>query len=61
MMKPTYTTTARAFGRLPDVPQRCGILPISYQGNVNGIIGKFGGAGRLSTAVNQLQSLLYAA
>jgi hypothetical protein len=30
-------------------------------GNVNEIIGKFGGADQLRNAVNQLQSLLYAA
>ncbi|MGN6553703.1 MAG: hypothetical protein ACTHLW_08275 [Verrucomicrobiota bacterium] len=35
--------------------------PISHHGNVNEIIGKFGGADQLRTAVNQLQSLLYAA
>ena len=34
--------------------------PISHHGNVNEIIGKFGGADQLRTAVNQLQSLLYA-
>ena len=35
--------------------------PITHHGNVNEIIGKFGGAGQLRTAVNQLQLLLYAA
>ena len=44
--------------RLPDVLK---LPPISHHGNVNAIIGKFGGADRLRTAVNQLQSLLYAA
>lgn len=34
--------------------------PISHHGNVNEIIGKFGGADQLRTAVNQLQSVLYA-
>ncbi|MGN6553705.1 MAG: hypothetical protein ACTHLW_08285 [Verrucomicrobiota bacterium] len=34
--------------------------PVSHHGNVNKIIGKFGGADQLRTAVNQLQSLLYA-
>jgi len=37
------------------------VPPISHHGNVNEIIGKFGGADQLRTAVNQLQSLLYAA
>ena len=44
--------------RLPDVLK---LPPISDHGNVNEIIGKFGGAGQLRSAVNQLQSLLYAA
>lgn len=35
--------------------------PISQHGNVNEIIGKFGGAEQLRNAVNKLQSLLYAA
>ena len=35
--------------------------PISHHGNVNKIIGKFGGTDQLHTAINQLQSLLYAA
>jgi type I restriction enzyme R subunit len=43
---------------LPDVLK---LPPISHHGNVNEIIGKFGGADQLRTAVNQLQSLLYAA
>ncbi len=38
-----------------------GVPPISGHGNVNEIIGKFGGADNLRNAVNQLQSLLYAA
>ena len=42
---------------LPDVLK---LPPISHHGNVNEIIGKFGGADQLRTAVNQLQSLLYA-
>jgi hypothetical protein len=33
----------------------------SLHRNVNEIIGKFGGADQLGNAVNQLQSLLYAA
>ena len=37
------------------------VRPIADQGNVNEIIGKFGGAKQLRNAVNQLQSLLYAA
>ena len=43
---------------LPDVLK---VRPISDHGNVNEIIGKFGGADQLRTAVNRLQSLLYAA
>ena len=43
---------------LPDV---LNILPISQHGNVNEIIGKFGGPDQLRNAVNQLQTLLYAA
>ena len=42
----------------PDVLK---VRPISDHGNVNEIIGKFGGADQLRNAVNQLQSLLYAA
>ncbi len=43
---------------LPDVLK---LPPISHHGNVAEIIGKFGGADQLRNAVNQLQSLLYAA
>ena len=43
---------------LPDVLK---VRPISDHGNVNEIIGKFGGADQLRNAVSQLQSLLYAA
>ncbi len=43
---------------LPDVLK---VPPISQHGNVAEIIGKFGGADQLRNAVNQLQSLLYAA
>ncbi len=42
---------------LPDVLK---LPPISHHGNVNEIIGKFGGADQLRNAVNQLQTLLYA-
>jgi type I restriction enzyme R subunit len=42
---------------LPDVLK---LPPISHHGNVNEIIGKFGGADQLRKAVNQLQTLLYA-
>jgi len=42
---------------LPDVLK---LPPISHHGNVNEIIGKFGGTEQLRSAVNQLQSLLYA-
>ena len=43
---------------LPDVLK---VPPISQHGNVNEIIGKFGGPEELRSAVNELQSLLYAA
>ena len=43
---------------LPDVLK---VPPISSHGNVNEIMGKFGGADQLRNAVDQLQSLLYAA
>ena len=43
---------------LPDVLK---VPPISRHGNVNEIIGKFGGTDQLRSAVNQLQTLLYAA
>lgn len=43
---------------LPDVLK---VPPISEHGNVNEIVSKFGGPDQLRTAVNQLQSLLYAA
>jgi len=42
---------------LPDVLK---VPPISQRGNVNEIIGKFGGADQLRDAVNRLQTLLYA-
>ncbi len=43
---------------LPDVLK---VPPISHHGKVSEIIGKFGGADQLRNAVNQLQTLLYAA
>jgi type I restriction enzyme R subunit len=43
---------------LPDVLK---VPPISQHGNVNEIIGTFGGADQLRNAVNQLQTLLDAA
>jgi type I restriction enzyme R subunit len=43
---------------LPDVLK---VPPISTHGNVGEIVGLFGGADQLRNAVNQLQSLLYAA
>jgi type I restriction enzyme R subunit len=43
---------------LPDVLK---VPPISQHGNVAEIIGKFGGTDQLRNAVNELQSLLYAA
>jgi type I restriction enzyme R subunit len=36
------------------------VRPISDHGNVNEIIGTFGGADQLRNAVNKLQLLLYA-
>jgi len=43
------------------LPDMLKVPPISQHGNVNEIIGKFGGADQLRNAVNQVQSLLYAA
>jgi type I restriction enzyme R subunit len=43
---------------LPDVLE---IPRISQHGNVAEIFGKFGGADKLPNAVNQLETLLYAA
>jgi type I restriction enzyme R subunit len=43
---------------LPDVLK---VAPLWRHGNVAEIVGKFGGADRLRNAVNQLQTLLYAA
>jgi hypothetical protein len=43
---------------LPDVLK---VPPISQPGNVAEIIGKFSGADQLHNAVNQVQTLLYAA
>ena len=43
---------------LPDVLK---VPPISQHGNVAEIVGKFGGEDQLRNAVNQLQTLLYAA
>ncbi len=53
-----YATDSELQFTLPDVLK---VRPISNHGNVNEIISKFGGADQLRTAVNQLQSLLYAA
>jgi hypothetical protein len=52
------STEEGAAERIPDVLK---VPPISDHGKVNEIIGKFGAADRLRDAVNQLQSLLYAA
>jgi type I restriction enzyme R subunit len=43
---------------LPDVLK---VPPISQHGNVHELVGKFGGAEQLREAVEQLQTLLYAA
>ena len=53
-----YATDGELQFTLPDVLK---VPPISQHGNVNEIIRKFGGADQLRNAVNQLQSLLYAA
>ena len=53
-----YATDGELQFTLPDVLK---VPPISQHGNVNEIMGKFGGADQLRYAVNQLQSLLYAA
>lgn len=37
------------------------VLPIPLHGNMNKTISKFGGADQLRNAINQFQSLLYAA
>jgi hypothetical protein len=52
-----YATDGELQFTLPDVLQ---IPPITRHGNVNEIIGKFGGADQLRNAVSQLQTLLYA-
>ena len=57
LLKKCASDVERQFA-LPDVLK---FRPISDHGNVNEIIGKFGGADQLRTAVSQLQSLLYAA
>ena len=43
------------------LPDMLKVPPISQHDNVNESIGKFGGADQLRNAVNQLQTLLYAA
>ena len=49
-------------GELPFTqPDMLQIPTITKHGKLNEIIGKFGGADQLRNAVNQLQSLLYAA
>jgi type I restriction enzyme, R subunit len=53
-----YTSDGELQFTLPDVLK---LPPISHHGNVNEIIGEFGGADQLRIAVNQLQSPLYAA
>ena len=53
-----YATDGEVQFTLPDVLK---VPPISSHGNVNEIMGRFGGAANLRNAVNQLQSLLYAA
>ncbi|NLE94605.1 MAG: DEAD/DEAH box helicase family protein, partial [Dehalococcoidia bacterium] len=53
-----YATDGELQFTLPDVLK---VPPIAQHGNVNEIIGKFGGADQLREAVNQLQALLYSA
>ena len=57
MLLEKYATDGELQFTLPDVLK---VPPISQRGNVNEIVSKFGGADQLRTAVNQLQSLLYA-
>ena len=51
-----YATDGELQFTLPDVLK---VTPISQHGNVNEIIGKFGGADQLRNAVKQLQTLSY--
>ena len=53
-----YATAGELQFASPDVLK---VPPISHHGTMNEIIGKFGGADQLRNAVNQLQTLLYAA
>ncbi len=53
-----YTEYGAAQFTLPDALR---VPPISEHGNISEIIRLFGGAERLRTAVNELQTLLYAA
>jgi len=53
-----YATDRELQFTLPDVLK---VPPISQHGNVAEIAQRFGGIEKLGTAVNQLQSLLYAA
>ena len=48
----SYASDGELQFTLPDVPRRRGVPPISQRGNVNEIIGKFGGADQLRNAVN---------
>jgi type I restriction enzyme R subunit len=43
------------------LPEVLKLPPISNRGNVSEIIGRFGGPEQLRAAVNELQTLLYAA
>lgn len=54
-MKPQTLAFSLQPSAFPPVP------PLSNRGNVNEIMGKFGGADNLRNAVNQPQSLLYEA
>jgi len=51
-----YATDGELQFTLPDVLK---LPPISHHGNVNEIVGKFGGADQLRNAVNKLQTLIY--
>jgi type I restriction enzyme R subunit len=53
-----YATDGELQFTLPDVLK---VPPLSSRGNVNEIMSRFGGPANLRNAVNQLQSLLYAA
>jgi len=58
MLLDKYTEFGIAQFNVPDILE---IPPISEQGNLVEIAGRFGGVQQLREAVNELQTLLYAA